>query len=97
MDTSKTKSTATDAFGTGNSALSGPPKASPSADRLTILTALARLESDLEAFIETTDLYLCKLTDSEYYNVPGHNQLGDCFADAARMKRELSDIRRRLE
>lgn len=61
------------------------------------MAALARLEVELEAFIESADIYLCKLTDNEYYNVPGNSELGERFAEVTRLKRELADVRRRLE
>jgi hypothetical protein len=95
MDTSQTKSTAIGAAGTGNSVLSGQPKIS--AEKLAIIAALARLEGELEAFIESADTYLCKLSDNEYYNTSGNLELGEIFATATGFKRDSAQVRRRLE
>lgn len=95
MDTSQPKSTATDASGVVRSEPSGLPRTS--LDKQTILEALARLESEIGAFIETTDAYLLRLTDHDYFNIPGHVELGEAFAQAARFRFELATVRRRLE
>lgn len=95
MDISQTKSTATDAAGAGNSVLSGQMKITP--EKLTIIAALVKLEGELDAFIETTDVYLCKLSDNEYYNLPGNLDLGDLFAEATKFKRDSTQVRRKLE
>jgi hypothetical protein len=95
MDTSQTKSTAIGAAGTGNSVLSGQSKIS--AEKLAMIAALARLEGELEAFIESADTYLCKLSDNEYYNLPGNLELGDIFATATAFKRDSAQVRRKLE
>ena len=66
-------------------------------ERLTIIAALALLEGELQAFIDSADAYLSRLTDDSFYNVPGNNDLGDLFAEIARLRVEAVRVRRKLE